>query len=225
MSAGPCFLPSLEGRIPLASHSYSGPRDSLISGSITVISVSTPHDVFWVYHCPNFPLLTGHQSYRIRVHLGPVQPHLNLIMASLVVQTVKNPPANAGDLGLIPEVGRSPGEGNGSPLQYSCLEIQRDRGAWWTRQSLWSPKESDMTERLNNSNLIISVKTLFFQTRSHSQVPGVQISTCVSGGHNSAPNTMSFTTFYRLRFSVASFWWEFNTVECLDDPEHHLSSF
>ena len=62
----------------------------MICGSITVISVSMPHDVFWVYRCPNFPLLTGHQSYRIRVHLGPVQPHLNLIMASLVVQTVKN---------------------------------------------------------------------------------------------------------------------------------------
>ena len=67
----------------------------------------------------------------------------------------------------------------------------RDRGAWWTRQSLWGPKESDMTEQLNNSNLITSVKTPFFQTRSHSQVPGVRISTRVSGGHNSAPNTLS----------------------------------
>ena len=35
---------------------------------------------------------------------------------------VKNPPANAGDAGLIPESGRSSGEGNGNPLQYSCLE-------------------------------------------------------------------------------------------------------
>ena len=38
---------------------------------------------------------------------------------------------NAGDLGSIPGSGRSPGEGNGSPLQYSCLENPRDRGAWW----------------------------------------------------------------------------------------------
>ena len=44
---------------------------------------------------------------------------------------VKNPPANAGDLGLIPGPGRSPGEGNGNPLQYSCLGIPMDRGAWW----------------------------------------------------------------------------------------------
>ena len=42
--------------------------------------------------------------------------------------------ANAGavrDRGLIPGLGRFPGEGNGSPLQYSCLENPMDRGAWW----------------------------------------------------------------------------------------------
>ena len=39
---------------------------------------------------------------------------------------VKNPPANAGDTGSIPGSGRSPGEGNGSPLQYSCLENTTD---------------------------------------------------------------------------------------------------
>ena len=47
---------------------------------------------------------------------------------------VKNLPANAGDvrdMGLIPGSGRSPGEGNGYPLQYSCLENPKDRGAWW----------------------------------------------------------------------------------------------
>ena len=42
---------------------------------------------------------------------------------------VKNPPANAGEAGLIPESGRSPGEGNGNPLQYSCLENSMDKGA------------------------------------------------------------------------------------------------
>ena len=44
---------------------------------------------------------------------------------------VKDPPANAGDVGLIPGSGRCPGEGNGYPLLYSCLENSRDRGAWW----------------------------------------------------------------------------------------------
>ena len=38
---------------------------------------------------------------------------------------------NAGDLGSIPGSGRSPGEGNGNPLQYSCLENPMDGGAWW----------------------------------------------------------------------------------------------
>ena len=44
----------------------------------------------------------------------------------------KNLPANAGDAGdLIPGSGRSPGEGNGNPLQFSCLENSMHRGAWW----------------------------------------------------------------------------------------------
>ena len=54
-----------------------------------------------------------------------------LIWVALVV---KNPPANAGDTGdadWIPASGRSPGIGNGNPLQYSCLENPMDRGAWW----------------------------------------------------------------------------------------------
>ena len=55
------------------------------------------------------------------------------LKASQVMLVVRNLPANAGDLrdmGLIPVSGRSPGEGNGNPLQYPCLEISLDRGAW-----------------------------------------------------------------------------------------------
>ena len=50
-----------------------------------------------------------------------------------MVLVVKNLPANAGDVrdvGLIPGLGRSPGEGNGNSLQYSCLENPMDREAW-----------------------------------------------------------------------------------------------
>ena len=43
---------------------------------------------------------------------------------------VKNPPANAQDVGLIPELERSPGEGNGNPFQHSCLGYPMDREAW-----------------------------------------------------------------------------------------------
>ena len=44
---------------------------------------------------------------------------------------VKNPPASIGDTGSIPGPGRPPEEGNGTPVQYSCLEDLRNRGAWW----------------------------------------------------------------------------------------------
>ena len=52
-------------------------------------------------------------------------------MASQVAQRAKNLPANAAEAGLIPGSGRSPGEGNGNPLQYSCLGNPMDREAWW----------------------------------------------------------------------------------------------
>ena len=44
---------------------------------------------------------------------------------------VKNPPANAGDMDSVSGLGRSPGEGNGNPVQYFCLGDPMDRGAWW----------------------------------------------------------------------------------------------
>ena len=68
---------------------------------------------------------------------------------------VKNPPANAGDarenVGLIPESGRSPGGGNGDPLQYSCLENCMDRGAW--QYTVCGVEELDMTERTHSHKL------------------------------------------------------------------------
>ena len=63
---------------------------------------------------------------------------------------VKNLPVNAGDIGdagSIPESGKSPGGGNGSPLQYSCLENLMDRGAWRAKSK--GHEESDMTEQLS----------------------------------------------------------------------------
>ena len=61
-------------------------------------------------------------------------------MASLVAQMVKNLPVNAGDVGLIPGLRRPPGEGNGNPLQSSCLENPMD----W-RATVHGVTESDMT--------------------------------------------------------------------------------
>ena len=60
---------------------------------------------------------------------------------------VKNPPANVGDMrdsGSVPGLGRSPGEGHGSPLQYSCPENPTDRGALWA--TVCGIAESNSTE-------------------------------------------------------------------------------
>ena len=68
-------------------------------------------------------------------------------MASQVAQVIKNLPASAGaegDTSSIPGLGRSPGEGKGNSLQYSCLENPMDRGAWWA--AVHGETESDTTE-------------------------------------------------------------------------------
>ena len=54
------------------------------------------------------------------------------LAASLIAQLGKESACNAGDPGSIPGLGRSPGEGYGNPLQYSCLENSMDRGFWWS---------------------------------------------------------------------------------------------
>ena len=58
---------------------------------------------------------------------------LGMYLSMLVVLVVKNLPANVGDtrdVGSIPGLGRYPEEGNGNPIQYSCLENSKDRGDW-----------------------------------------------------------------------------------------------
>ena len=67
---------------------------------------------------------------------------------------VKASACNAGDLGSIPGLGRSPGEGNGNPLQYSCLKNPMDGGAWWATvhgvAKSWT-RLSDLTHSLTHS--------------------------------------------------------------------------
>ena len=64
-------------------------------------------------------------------HKREIKPIVKVRALDLVAWTVKNLPANAGNRGSNPGLGRSPGEGNGYPIQYSCLENSTDRGAWW----------------------------------------------------------------------------------------------
>ena len=90
--------------------------------------------VFWPGEFHGLYSPWGHKEWDMTEQLS----HTNL---------VKNLPANTGDPGLIPESGRSPREGNGNPLQYSCLVIPMDRG-------IWGHKVSDMTYQLNNNNFV-----------------------------------------------------------------------
>ena len=69
---------------------------------------------------------------------------VGLLAASLVAQTLKASACNAGDPGSVPGLGRSPGEGNGNPLQCSGLENPMDGGAWWA--TVHRVSESDTTE-------------------------------------------------------------------------------
>ena len=71
----------------------------------------------------------------------------------------KESACNAGDLGLIPGLGRCPGEGKGCPLHYSCLENSMDRGAWWA--TVRGVEESDTTERLSPSLSCPASRSLF----------------------------------------------------------------
>ena len=109
----------------------------------------------------------AHLTFISPNHLLPVHPGLLLysclplrhthaifsslfegLVASQVALVVKNPPANAGDArdkGSISGLGRSPGGGNGNPLQYSSLENSMDRGAWWAAVH-GVTKKSDTTE-------------------------------------------------------------------------------
>ena len=68
---------------------------------------------------------------------------------------VKNPPANAGDAGLIPSLGRSPKGGNGNPLQYSCLEISMDRGTWWTAVHAVSKSQTRFSDQTTMNNMCL----------------------------------------------------------------------
>ena len=76
---------------------------------------------------------------------------------------VKNPPASARDVGLIPGSGRSPGEGSGNPLQYSCpgnsMELPRKSPVGYNP---WGCKESDTTEELNDNTDGVVVKATAF---------------------------------------------------------------
>ena len=108
---------------------------------------------------------------------------------------IKNLPANAGDtrdLGLIPGLGRSPGGGNGKPLQYSCLENPMDREAWLG----YSPrgrKESDTTEQLHFQHFPLGLTGFYLP------VQGTLKS--LIQHHSSKASVLQHSTFFMVQFS------------------------
>ena len=80
----------------------------------------------------------------------------------MVVLVIKNSPANAGDVGLIPESGRSPGGENDNPLQYSCQENPVDKGACWATAHGVAKSQTQLC--LNSS---ILYKTAVILERKH----------------------------------------------------------
>ena len=77
------------------------------------------------------PVFIGKNTDRVlHLHKQPVIPYVMKGIGFPGASVVKNPPTNVGDMDSIPGSGRLPGEGNGSPLQYSCLGNPMDRRTW-----------------------------------------------------------------------------------------------
>ena len=102
---------------------------------------------FW----PGFPETPGIFIMKSPLGFFSVSTGENFLEGGSMVKKSKNknPPANARDSGSIPGSGRSPREGNGNPLQYSCLGNHMDRGAW---QATVYRVTKDMTKKPNKNN-------------------------------------------------------------------------
>ena len=77
---------------------------------------------------------------------------VGFLPAGSVVKNLSASAGKTGDLGLIPQLGRSPGRGNGNPLQYSCLEHPMDRRAWWATVHEVAKSWTQLSNLNNNSS-------------------------------------------------------------------------
>ena len=126
-----------------------------------------------------------------------------LLRTSLVAQTVKRLAYNERDLGLIPGLGRSSGEGNGNPLQYSCLENPMDRGAWWATVHWVSKSRNDWATSLSLLMLLGTV----IERPHQKQVIEVGKKESPKGGNTTIKGKMKGHRkgyFFTMRFFVKS---------------------
>ena len=119
-------------------------------------TMSSPQIYFWStltclkIHCGSTNKSNGFKTtlrpQLVLLHYLAFSTHCSIIWkyghmrASLRRSVVKNPPTKAGDQGLISELGRSHGEGNGNIFQHSCLRNPVDRGVWWLIQFMGSQR-------------------------------------------------------------------------------------
>ena len=130
-----CILPSIQTshqNMPCSflCHSFASYQQHLLN----LIYPSKSSHLFHLVFCMSIRTLFVHSYNGYKLYLI-ICYILGIFFGFQGGSKVKNPPANAGatgDTGLIPGSGRSPGGGNGNPLQYACLENPMNGGAWWT---------------------------------------------------------------------------------------------
>ena len=105
---------------PDLRNSVGSVPDHQIKANISIMQVTD-------YYYFGFPV---HIKVRFNLYCGRLSVQYHYVFGFPGGSEVKASACNAGDLGSIPGSGRSPGEGNGNPLQYSCLENPMDGGAW-----------------------------------------------------------------------------------------------
>ena len=110
---------------------------------------------------------------KIHIRFLVVMNILMWYMGFLCSSVGKEFACSAGGLGSIPGLGRSPGEGNGNPLQYLCLENLLDRGAWWTAVHGVSKSQA----RLSNFHFL-SLQRLICWCRSSARPPKIDTGPC-----------------------------------------------
>ena len=141
-------------------------------------SDSAVSDSLWPHGLQHTRLPCPSPTPRARSNTCPNQP---MHLKALVAQMVKKSVCKAGDLGLLPGSGRSSGEGNGSPLHYSCLENPMDRGAW--RATAHGVTELEMTEGLtilfflHHATLFPGFRILYFELHTCVFISFLEMST------------------------------------------------
>ena len=124
---------------------------------------------------PNILRCTGYHVYNLLEIFQKKNLDTGILLPILITQgfpggsVVKNPLSNAGDVSSIPGLGRSPGEGNGNSLQYSCQGNPMDRGVWLATVG-GVTEELNMTRQLNKNNICI-------HSHSHGVLRGQRVST------------------------------------------------